>query len=127
MRRLAAPLVLLVGALGACGDEQPAEPAPPPEVQTRTKPVFCPKERFDRVRRPDGLYDVERVPRGTFDARDLLGLRESAARKLAERNKCSVRVTTRNGERQATTRDLRVNRINVVIERGYVTALQSIG
>ena len=127
MRRTAVLIVALAAAFAGCGEDEPVEPSPPPAVQKRTKPVWCPKQRYEQVKRPDGRYDVKRVPHGTFDAREMLGLREKAAEQLADRNACSVRVMVRDGERLATTEDLRVNRVNVKVERGYVTALESIG
>lgn len=128
MRRHAVLLAALAAALTACGeDDPPAEPAPRPAVQERKKAVWCPKQRFEQVRREDGRFDVKRVPHGTFDARDMLGLRQGAAERLAKDNGCTVRVVSRDGERLARTDDLRVNRVNVNVERGYVTALQSIG
>lgn len=127
MPRHAVLIALLAAVLAACGEDEPAEPVPAPAVQERTKAVWCPKQRFEQVRRADGRYDVKRVPHGTFDARELLGLRLGRAESLAKRNACSVRVVVRNGERLATSRDLRVNRVNVKVERGYVTALQSVG
>jgi hypothetical protein len=126
MRRPAVLITLLALAAG-CGEEEPVEPAPPPKVQQRTKPVWCPKQRYEQVRRSDGRFDVERVPHGTFDARDILGLRQKRAEQLAESNDCVVRVVVRDGEKLVTTEDLRVNRINVKLERGYVTALQGVG
>jgi hypothetical protein len=127
MRRPAVLIALLTIVLTACGEEEPVEPAPPPAVQQRTKPVWCPKERFEQVKRPDGRYDVKRIPHGTLDARDLLGMGQAQAERLAKRNGCSLRVVERDGERMAVTDDLRVDRINVKVHRGYVTALQSVG
>jgi hypothetical protein len=126
VRRPAVLIAVLATAAG-CNDSEPVEPAPPPAVQKRTKPVWCPRERYEQVRRSDGRYDVERVPHGTFDGRKLLGLPLKDAERLAQRNECSVRVVVRDGEKLATTEDLRVNRLNVKVERGYVTALQGIG
>jgi hypothetical protein len=129
VRRLAVFLTLLAAATG-CGDDDPpdrAAPEPPPEVQRRTKPVWCPAPRYEQVRRGDGRYDVERLPHGTFDARELLGETTRQAERLAKRNECSLRVVVRDGERLVTTQDLRPNRINVSVRRGYVTALQSVG
>ena len=127
MRRQAAPIALLAALLASCGEDAPVEPAPPPAVQQRTKAVWCPKQRYEQVRRSDGRYDVELVPHGTFDARELLGRRQRDADRLAKRNKCTLRVVVRDGERQMVTQDLRVNRVNVTVERGYVTALRSVG
>ena len=127
MRRLALPLALLL-AVPACGSEDPPdEPAPPPTVQQRKKPVWCPKQRFEQVRREDGRYDVRRLPHGTFDARGVLGLALDDAKSLAEQNDCRVRVVERDGEKLSRTDDLRPNRINVRVERGYVTALSEVG
>ena len=127
MRRQAATFALLTAVLAACGKEEPVEPAPPPAVQQRTKAVWCPKQRYEQVRRADGRYDVRLVPHGTFDARELLGERLQDADRLAKRNKCTLRVVVRDGERRMVSEDLRVNRVNVKVERGYVTALQSVG
>lgn len=130
MPRLALPIALLALLLvAACDDgEQRAEPPPrPPAVQQRTQPLWCPKARYEQQRRDDGRYDVERQPHGTFDARRLVGRSLSDAEQLAQRNECTVRVVARDGERLAVTEDLRPNRINVTVDRGYVTALQSVG
>jgi hypothetical protein len=127
MRRPAVLIVTLAALLMACNDDKPEDPAPPPAVQKRTKAVWCPKQRFEQVRRDDGRFDVKRVPHGTFDARDMLGLRQQDAERLAKQNGCAMRVVERDGETLGRTDDLRVNRINVDVERGYVTALQSIG
>ena len=129
MRRPAVLIALLGAAVIGCGDDdEPPEPAPRPvQVQERKKPVWCPRETFKQVRRSDGRYDVERVPHGTFDARDLLGLRQDAAEELAQRNDCSIRVVRRDGEALAATDDLRPNRINVAVTRGVVTAVRDIG
>ncbi len=126
MHRASLLLVLLL-ALPGCGGEERAEPAPPPAVQQRTKPVWCPKERFERVRREDGRYDVRRIPHGTFDARELLGKRLDAAERLAERNDCSIRILIRDGERLTGSTNGRLNRVNVSVRRGYVTALLRVG
>lgn len=127
MRRAAVLLAALAALTPGCGEEERPDPAPRPAVQERKKPVWCPKQRFEQVRRDDGRFDVERVPHGTFDARDMLGLRQDDASKLADDNGCQMRVVSRDGEKLARTDDLRVNRINVNVERGYVTALQSVG
>ena len=129
MRRPAVLLTLLAAAAGCGSDDPPdrAAPEPPPEVQQRTKPVWCPGPRYSQVRRGDGRYDVERVPHGTFDARALLGERLADAERMAKRNECTVRVVVRDGEQLVTTQDLRADRINVSVRRGYVTALRSVG
>jgi hypothetical protein len=126
VRRHAVLIVLLAAATG-CGDDEPAEPAPPPAVQHRTKPVWCPAKRYEQVKRSDGRYDVHNLPHGTFDARELLGLRLNRAEALAQRNDCGVRVVVKDGEKMVRTEDLRPNRINVKLERGYVVALQNVG
>jgi hypothetical protein len=125
--RRPAVLIALLAVAAGCGEDEPVDPAPPPSVQQRTKPVWCPKQRYEQVRRSDGRYDVQRLPHGTFDARDLLGLRQERAEDLAKRNDCAIRVVVRDGEKLVTTEDLRPNRINVKLERGYVTALQGVG
>ena len=129
MRRSWGLLAAVAALAAACGDDEPPAPAPqrPPAVQDRKEPVWCPKARHDQVKRPDGRYDVRTVPHGTFDARELLGLREAAAERLAEAGDCTMRVVTRDGEQLAVTQDLRFDRINVRVERGYVTAVRSIG
>ena len=127
MRRQAVLLCVLATAAGGCGEGDRAQPAPRPAVQKRTQPVWCPKQRYEQVRRSDGRFDVERVPHGTFDARGMLGLRQDDAERLAKANGCAMRVVERDGEKLARSDDLRVNRVNVDVERGYVTALQSIG
>ena len=127
MRRHAVLIAALAATVTACGDDAPDDPAPRPAVQERKKAVWCPKQRYEQVRRDDGRFDVKRVPHGTFDARDLLGLRQPEAEQLAKRNGCSVRVVVRDGEKLARTDDLRVNRVNINVDRGYVTALQSVG
>jgi hypothetical protein len=131
VRRPAVLTALLVAALVGCGDDDPEtverDTAPRPAVQKRKKPVWCPAQRYEQVRRSDGRYDVKRVAHGTFDARRLLGLPQDDAERLAQRNDCSVRVVQRDDEKLATTEDLRPNRINVTVRRGYVTALKSVG
>jgi len=125
--RLLAALLVLVAALAGCGSDDPEETAPPADLQRRTKPVWCPKQRYEPARRPDGRYDVERVPHGDFDARRVIGLKEGEARRLAQGAKCDVRVVERDGEELARTDDLRNDRINVAVERGYVVAIDSVG
>ena len=130
MPRLAAPIALLALLLvAACNDgEERADPPPrPPAVQQRKQPLWCPKARYEQKRRDDGRYDVEREPHGTFDARRLLGREVADAERLAKAADCTVRVVARDGERLAVTEELRPNRINVTVRRGYVTALQSVG
>ena len=127
MRRAAVLLAALAALTPACGEEEPAVPAPRPAVQERKKPVWCPKQRFEQVRRDDGRFDVKRVPHGTFDARDMLGLPQDDASKLAEDNGCELRVVKRDGEELIVNLDLRVNRVNVTVDRGYITAIRDVG
>ena len=55
-----------------------------------------------------------------FNARDLVGLSESAANRLARQNGYSIRVVYRDGQTFMGTRDYRTDRINLSIVRGRV-------
>jgi hypothetical protein len=53
---------------------------------------------------------------GGFNAKKLKGKRLEAARELALRHGCTVRVVRRNGRNLPVTADLKPNRINVAIK-----------
>jgi hypothetical protein len=57
----------------------------------------------------------------------LIGLTLDQATKVAEMNGWTVRVAVLDGEVQAGTMDLQPNRVNVAVEAGTVTSIDSIG
>jgi hypothetical protein len=93
-------------ALAGCGGSSPKV-----HVVRPAKPVWCPAEVKMRGR-------VVR-PRGRFDARRILGLSLADAAKLADANGCDVRSTTL-GKGEALTMDLRIDRVDVVVEHDTV-------
>ncbi len=57
---------------------------------------------------------------GNFNPRQLVGLSESSATRLAQRNGFRVRVVARDGRNFPVTRDFRRDRVNLSIVRGRV-------
>src|SRR4051812_49039841 len=83
----------------------------PPRITRPSKPVWCPSN----------------VPtRQAFDARTLLGLAPDAARLDAQRQGCQFRVVKKDGKLQGGTADIRLDRVDAVVERNVVIAV-SIG
>ncbi|MDO8391225.1 MAG: hypothetical protein Q7V57_12120 [Actinomycetota bacterium] len=60
-------------------------------------------------------------------AGQLLGVAEADAAKVAEQFGWTVRVVKRDGEQLAVTMDYNESRVNVVVEDGVITAVDSIG
>jgi hypothetical protein len=58
----------------------------------------------------------------TLAPRRVVGRTEPAARSLAERHGCLLRVIERDGMALAVTEDYSTNRINVAVRNGRVTA-----
>lgn len=106
LRALIAALLIAVLALGAF--------APPATADPSYERPLCPTS--------DGLRSEQR-----FDAARLVGRSMPAARKLANRHGCSVRVVKRNGEWLAVTEDFSPSRINVAVREGTVVRIVSIG
>lgn len=86
---------------------------------------------------PDTAAPVETIapadtvapsPELTVDQVDgLVGLSLDEATKVAEENGWTVRVAVLDGEVQAGTMDLQPNRVNVAVEAGVVTSVDSVG
>ena len=64
---------------------------------------------------------------GEFEIERLEGLRMRAARRLADRHGCQVRVVRRNGRWLAVTEDYSPSRINVAVRDGRVKRALSVG
>lgn len=85
------------------------------------------------VRAPGGAREELRCPAprnggsGRLDARRLTGLTTAAARRLARRFGCTVRVVVRNGQSLPRTRDYRPNRVDVRVYDGRVVGIDGIG
>jgi hypothetical protein len=100
----------------------------------RTKVVIRTKTGSDcevRVKtRAGGGDSTLRCPLGAaqqLDADRLLGMRLAPAEALAERFDCTVRIVRLDGEWQIVTQDHRSDRINVWLDDGVVTKVESIG
>ncbi len=89
----------------------------PKGVQRPRRPATCPAHR---LRRP--VHPPRRpAHRGMFDARRLLGMPVAAASRLADRFRCTIRVTEQDGySPYDLTADLRLNRVDVVTESDVV-------
>lgn len=66
-------------------------------------------------------------PAGEFEIGRLEGLRTGAARRLAARHGCQVRVVRRNGRWLVVTEDYSPSRINVAVRDGRVKRALSVG
>ena len=77
-----------------------------------------------------GPYCPAQMPREAadqrFDAARLVGLRMPAARELANRHGCSVRVVKRNGEFLIVTQEYSAFRINVATRNRRITRIMGI-
>lgn len=100
---LTALLLTACGSDSGSGSTDPAKPADPSK-----EALICPQG-------------------GDFDTSVLVGKSEQAAEQLAEENKCTLRVTERDGKSFPMTMDYRDNRINVVVEDGKVSAVSGVG
>jgi hypothetical protein len=99
-----------------------ADPAPSSptvtSVQRPSKPVLC----------PSGAGNLKGGGEaGDFDTRELLGLETAAAKALARKNGCAMRVVNRDGEDLIRTMDFSNSRINVTETKGRIVALNGIG
>ena len=103
-------VIALVGCavLVGCGEREVVRPA---------KPVRCPAG----VPHPDD--GLPPIPEGKWDAREVLGLDEARATRLARRHRCELRATVRDGESEISTADKTNGRVNVRVDDGRVTRL----
>ncbi|WP_027006097.1 hypothetical protein [Conexibacter woesei] len=106
-RAAAAAALLVVAAAAGCGGSSPRV-----HVVRPAHPIWCPAEvkMGGRVQHP----------RGTFDARRVLGLSLDDAVRLGTAHRCNVRATTTDGKSLALTMDLRFDRVDVIVEHGKV-------
>jgi hypothetical protein len=102
----------VLGAAGVGGDHRPA-------LHRSARPVWCPPVNLPIPIPIDGrrLPDLAR-----FDARKIVGLKLADAEHLAAVDDCSIRVV--NGD-DLLTMDLVFRRINVDVQDGIVTGLDS--
>jgi hypothetical protein len=100
MRRIAIALIVFSLGLGAAA--APASAAP-----------RCPG--------PGGHGNVR------IDTKQLIGLKLAKAKREAAKADCIVRVVRRDGKTLPRTEDRRPNRINVIIRRGVVRGIDSVG
>ncbi len=98
--------VLAAGAVALAGCGSASQQAPKPSRPARA--VFCPK----------GSSAADR-----FNALDLIGSSENAARAVAARHGCVVRVAERDGVHYALTADFRVDRVDLRVRQGLVFAV----
>lgn len=94
---VAAGAIALVG----CGSAAQQKPKPTRHAQA----VFCPKQAAGADR---------------FNALDLIGTSENAARAVAAQHGCVVRVAERDGVHYALTADFRVDRVDLRVRDGRV-------
>jgi hypothetical protein len=106
---LATPALAIVG----CGG------ADPPQLHRSARPAWCPSAIITRDH-----HRPHNHGHGHFDARRLVGLDLAAATQLAARNACTVRVVG-GDTHPVVTLDLRFDRVNVDVEGGIVTALET--
>lgn len=121
------------------GQEDPASPAPPAATTTLRAPDATPPPRtpaVTTVQRPSkpvrcpaaaGFKGDDAGGTGGFDARELLGLETAAAKALARKNDCALRVVNRDGQELVRTMDYSNGRINVTETKGRIVALNGIG
>ncbi|HET8672651.1 MAG TPA: hypothetical protein VFL87_03385 [Thermoleophilaceae bacterium] len=99
------PLACVVAAgavtLAGCGSAAQEKPKPTRPAQA----VFCPGESSSADR---------------FNALDLIGISENAARAVAAQHGCVVRVAERDGVHYALTADFRVDRVDIRVRHGRV-------
>jgi hypothetical protein len=91
-------------ALLGCGSAAQQQPKPAQPAQA----VFCPKQSSGADR---------------FNALDLIGSSEDAARAVAARHGCVVRVAERDGVHYALTADFRRDRVDLRVRHGLVFAV----
>jgi hypothetical protein len=100
--------VVVAGALAVAGAGCASDP---PRIIRPDKPAWCPSN----------------VPtRQAFDARTLLGRSPDAAQREAEDHGCRFRVVKEDGQPQGGTADVRLDRVDAVIEHDVVVEV-SIG
>jgi pyruvate/2-oxoglutarate dehydrogenase complex dihydrolipoamide acyltransferase (E2) component len=98
--------------------DPPAAPPTVTDVERPAKALRCPAAAG---------FKGGKAPAGGFDARELLGLGTPAARALARRHGCAVRVVVRDGRELVRTMDFSNARVNVTETDGRVVALNGIG
>jgi hypothetical protein len=97
--------------LSGCGGDSPASPDTSGGAAVEPSARWCPEDAGDRG----------------FATEQLLGLALPDAERLAGESDCAVRVVERDGEPLAVTMDFSPTRINVAVEDGLVTEVQSLG
>jgi hypothetical protein len=102
-------LIAITVLLAACGEADE-----PTAAADRDRPVQAPAEPSPPVASPAAPRECKRV------SRRLVGRRLRAARAVAERASCPLRVVIRDGRSLAVTEDFSPSRINVRTERGVV-------
>jgi hypothetical protein len=100
-RALATALALGALALSGCGEDEPSSA------------MSC----------PSGAATVEE----RLDATELVGEPVLEAKMLAEKYNCQLRVVVRNGRGLDHFSDYEPSRINVEIEDGFITRVESVG
>lgn len=84
-------------------------------------PSWCARVRIQRVRTASGLK-VRATKIRLLNARDLVGLLEKRAEAIAVQHGCVWRIVEHNGHPYIITSDLRLNRVDLTIDHGVVTA-----
>jgi phosphoglycolate phosphatase-like HAD superfamily hydrolase len=135
-------VALLVGAalaLGACGDDDESTTVTDATTsQTSTDSddvVSTTLDPDDADATPPELPmndDPSAVqctgpPEAVFDATAIVGDTVKDATAAASAKGCSVRVVVEDGKPLAATQDFRPDRVNVVVEDGVVTKIDSLG
>lgn len=134
-RTFAFPLTLALTLLcGACQSDPPAEDggSPPAEAGPGEAPTSRPSEPA-----ADG-GGAGQVPGGLEALQPLLGKTPAEAEEWLKANRVTmashpdtpvltVRPVRIDGQDQAVTMDLRADRVNVVVEKGVISAIDSVG
>lgn len=107
------------------GDVDPGTEPPPLPTEPQPEPGPAPEPGIPSEERPHGEEPGQVAPGAPAPdteqaAEDVLGLSEAEAVEYLERDGLTARIVMRDGEGYAVTDDLRMDRVNLVVEEGLV-------